>query len=165
MECLKTNVNSKDMAAPKGNSYAKGCTTSGRPDGYNEAMCIEICERVSLGEHIIKVLESDDRFPTFPTWCRWKREHDELFNAYTRAIQDKSEMVIFEINNTMQQVKDGEMDASSARVIIDTLKWLTSKFYPKMYGDKLDLTSDGDKLNTTPIQITPELIKEIAENL
>ena len=49
---------------------------------YDYNLCVEICERVSLGEHIKDVLDSIESYPTFPTWCRWKREHDELFNLY-----------------------------------------------------------------------------------
>lgn len=116
---------------------------------YNFEICLEICERVSMGEHVYTVVESDPkRYPTFPTWCRWKREHDELFKVYTRAIQDKAEMVVFEINQAMNDLRNGTIDAAQARVIIDTYKWMAAKFYPKMFGDKLDLTTDGEKINT-----------------
>jgi hypothetical protein len=124
-----------------------------RPSKYNIELCNEICERIVLGEHIKPILDSDDRFPTFPTWCKWKRENDELFNLYTRSIQDKAEMLIFEINQTMQDVRIGNLDASQGRLIIDTYKWMASKFYPKMFGDKVDVTS-GDK----PIQVVPPQI-------
>lgn len=124
-----------------------------RPSEYNIEICNEICERIVLGEHIKPILDSDDKFPTFPTWCKWKRENDELFNLYTRSIQDKSEMLIFEINQTMQDVRTGVLDASQGRLIIDTYKWMASKFYPKMFGDKVDVTS-GDK----PIQVAPPQI-------
>jgi hypothetical protein len=124
-----------------------------RPSKYNIELCNEICERIVLGEHIKPILDSDDRFPTFPTWCKWKRENDELFNLYTRSIQDKAEMLIFEINQTMQDVRIGNLDASQGRLIIDTYKWMASKFYPKMFGDKVDVTS-GDK----PIQVAPPQI-------
>lgn len=124
-----------------------------RPSEYNITICNEICERIVLGEHIKPILDSDDKFPTFPTWCKWKRENDELFNLYTRSIQDKAEMLIFEINQTMQDVRTGILDASQGRLIIDTYKWMASKFYPKMFGDKVDVTS-GDK----PIQVAPPQI-------
>lgn len=124
-----------------------------RPSEYNIKICNEICERIVLGEHIKPILDSDDKFPTFPTWCKWKREHDELFNLYVRSIQDKAEMLIFEINQTMQDVRTGILDASQGRLIIDTYKWMASKFYPKMFGDKVDVTS-GDK----PIQVAPPQI-------
>ena len=126
---------------------------------YDYNLCVEICERVSLGEHIKDVLDSIESYPTFPTWCRWKREHDELFNLYTRSIQDKSEMLIFEINETMNDLKDKTIDASQARVLIDTYKWLASKYYPKMFGDKLDLTSKDEKIESKdPLELLKEYV-------
>ena len=126
---------------------------------YDYNLCVEICERVSLGEHIKDVLDSIESYPTFPTWCRWKREHDELFNLYTRSIQDKSEMVIFEINQTMTDLKNKVIDSSQARVLIDTYKWLASKYYPKMFGDKLDLTSKDEKIESKdPLELLKEYV-------
>lgn len=126
---------------------------------YDYDLCVEICERVSLGEHIKDVLDSIESYPTFPTWCRWKREHDELFNLYTRSIQDKSEMVIFEINQAMSDLKNNLIDASQARVLIDTYKWLASKYYPKMFGDKLDLTSKDEKIESKdPLALLKEYV-------
>ena len=130
-----------------------------RPSKYDIKVCNEICERIVLGEHIKPILDSDDRFPTFPTWCKWKRENDELFNLYTRSIQDKAEMLVFEINQTMFDVRTGVLDASQGRLIIDTYKWLASKFYPKMYGDKVDVTSDNKAIQTLPTAIQVEITK------
>ena len=110
-----------------------------RPSKYDIKIAEQICEKVSLGGHIKAILDSSDDYPTFPTWCKWKRENDELFNLYTRSIQDKSEMLIFEINQTMMDLKAGVLDASQARVLIDTYKWMAAKFYPKMFGDKIEV--------------------------
>ena len=114
---------------------------------YNYDMCVEICEQVSMGRHIKEILESKEEYPTFPTWCKWKRENDVLFNLYTRSIQDKAEMILFEIIQTMNDLRDGIIDAPSARVIIDTYKWMAAKFYPKMFGDKADITLESETVN------------------
>lgn len=37
------------------------------------------------------------------------------------------------------------------RLKIDAKKWELSKLKPKVYGDKLDVTTDGEKINQTPI--------------
>ena len=36
---------------------------------------------------------------------------------------------------------------------IDARKWVVSKMQPKKYGDKLDVTTDGDKIQTPIIKI------------
>ena len=136
-----------------------------RPTEYNIDICKVICEKVSLGEHVKTVLDSESGYPTFPTWCKWKRENDELFNLYTRSIQDKAEMIVFEINQTMNDLRHGEIDAPTARVLIDTYKWMAAKFYPKMFGDKLDITSDNQKINSTNVILTDEQVKDAISKL
>jgi hypothetical protein len=114
---------------------------------YNYDLCVEICEKVSDGENIKAVLLSDEKYPTFQTWCNWRREHSELFDLYTRAVQDKSESVDAKIDEIMQKVETRELDHMTARVLIDTLKWKASKYYPKMFGDKVDITTKDESLN------------------
>lgn len=119
-----------------------------KPDAvYSLELCIEICKRVSHGENIKTVLESDERFPHFSTFCDWKREKAELSDLYARARENKAEMVDSEMDRIMADLESGKINPNAARVLIDTLKWKASKYYPKMYGDKLDVTSDGQPID------------------
>lgn len=115
---------------------------------YNLELCKEVCSRVAQGESVIAVLKSDLKYPTFQTWCNWKRENIELFELYTRAREDKAEFIEQQIDETLQAVREGRIDPQTARVILDTHKWRASKWYPKMYGDKTDITSGGEKIKT-----------------
>ena len=121
----------------------------GRPSNYDFDLCEEICEEVAIGGNIIKVLESKDSYPTWPTFRKWKNEHSELFTLYIKAIQDKSEAVLFEMDEISQELRTGKIDASTANVLIQTLKWKAAKFYPKMFGDNknVDLTTKGESVN------------------
>ena len=126
---------------------------------YNYDLCVEICDLVANGSHIIDALKSNNNYPSWSTFRRWKRDNDELQTLYTRSIQDKSEMVIFEIYQTLKDLKNKTIDASQARVLIDTYKWIASKYYPKMFGDKLDLTSKDEKIETKdPLELLKEYV-------
>lgn len=118
---------------------------AGRPSEYNYNLCLEICEQVSSGMNIKDVLDSKNKYPSFPTFCKWKRENDELLNLYVNSIADKAEMVDAQIDEIWVGCKNGIYDASVANVLIQTLKWKASKYYPKMYGDNknIDVTSDN----------------------
>lgn len=121
---------------------------------YKYELCVEICKRIEEGENIRQILSSNKAYPDFTTWCRWKNEHDELRNLYTSSIQNKAEMIDAIIDETLDDVKTKKLEAPQARVIIDTLKWKAAKYYPKMFGDKVDLTSDGKELKqNAPITI------------
>lgn len=54
--------------------------------------------------------------------------------------------------NPITETRTGDM-LGHRRLQIDTRKFLMAKMKPKRYGDKLDLTSDGEKLG---VAVTPE---------
>jgi hypothetical protein len=130
-----------------------------RPSEYNYYLCLEICNRIADGENIKTILNSEDRFPSFPTWCKWKRENAELLNLYVNSIQDKGESVDSKIDEIWEGCRVGLYDASTANVLIQTLKWKASKYYPKMFGDKTDITSGGEKIQSLPTSIQVEITK------
>lgn len=115
-----------------------------RPSEYNFEMCKDICEEVAKGKNIKHVLDSKDEYPTFQTWCNWKREHNELFDLYTKSIQDKAESVDAQMDEIWEGCRLGKYDAATARVLIDTLKWKAGKYYPKMFGDKVQQEHSGE---------------------
>jgi hypothetical protein len=134
------------MAAPKGNKLAVG-NKGGRPFTYTEDVFFEILDRYSNGEDLIPLLKSSDRYPTYVTFNRWITGNDELLKLYTHARQGKTEPLIHKIHEAISDLKNSMLEPSAARVIIDTYKWEISKYYPKLYGDRVDVTTDGEKIN------------------
>lgn len=124
-----------------------------RPSEYDFEKCKDICAEVSNGFNIKTVLNSNQDYPTFQTWCNWRREHTELFDLYTRSIQDKAESVDEEIDFIYDQIKSGDIEPAAGRILIDTLKWKAAKYYPKMFGDKIQQEHSGNVSNLPP-QIT-----------
>lgn len=104
---------------------------------YNFDLCIEICDQIAEGKNIIEVLDSNEEYPSWSTFRRWKRDNDELQTLYVNSIQDKSEYLLFEMSQIEKELRDKKIDPSTANVLIQTLKWKASKFYPKMFGDKI----------------------------
>lgn len=133
------------MGAPIGNNFALG-NNGGRPNTYDFNLCIEICAGVANGLNIKTVLASKPEYPTFQTWCNWKRDHNELFDLYIKSIHDKAESVDEDIDSIMIDAREGRMEASIANVLIQTLKWKAAKYYPKMFGEKTDITTNGKDL-------------------
>lgn len=121
-----------------------------RPSEYNFELCVEICNQVAEGFNIKTVLSSRSEYPTFQTWCNWKRSNSELFDLYISSIQDKSESVDEEIDQIMSMLKAGELEPSVANVLIQTLKWKAAKYYPKMFGEKVQQEHSGEIKGNTP---------------
>jgi len=136
----------------------------GRPSEYDFELCKEICDKIADGDNIKSILNSDERYPSFPTWCKWKRENTELLNLYVNSIQDKGESVDAQIDEIWQGCKNGLYDASIANVLIQTLKWKASKYYPKMFGDKTDITSGGEKIQTNVAILNIDPLSDADDN-
>ena len=46
-----------------------------------------------------------------------------------------------------------------SRLRYDARKWLVSKLNPKKYGDKIDMTTGGEKIQNAPSSISVRIIK------
>ncbi len=126
---------------------------------YNFEMCEIICSEVADGFNIKTILKSKDEYPDFTTWCRWKRNNEELRNLYVNAMQDKAESEIEEIDYVYDMLKAGEIEPAAANVLIQTKKWTAGKFYPKMFGDKIQQEHSGEIKNTPPSSINVRIIE------
>lgn len=116
---------------------------------YDFELCKEICEQVAGGLNIKDALKKNDKYPSWPTFRRWKIENSELLTLYVNSLRDKAVALESEMDEYRDMLLDGEIDASTYNTLVQTLKWKMAKFYPKMFGDKqqVDVTSDGEKIN------------------
>ncbi len=130
-----------------------------RPSEYNFELCEEICELIAQGGSVRSILDSKEEYPNFTTWCRWKRNNEELRNLYVNAQQDKTESLIDNIIKVRDMALNGEIEPSVANVVMQADKWLSAKFYPKMFGDKTDITSGGEKIQSAPTTIQVEITR------
>lgn len=67
-------------------------------------------------------------------------------------IADTSGNDIYEIDGV---VKIDHENIQRDRLRVDARKWALAKMNPKKYGDKIDMTSDGEKINIPIFQIDP----------
>lgn len=92
---------------------------------------------------------------------------EELIQRYARAKELQMEFMADEIQAIAD---DGENDTyiddngnartdhdniQRSKLRVDTRKWLMSKLLPKKYGDKIDVTSDGEKVSQATTIILP----------
>lgn len=72
-------------------------------------------------------------------------------DQYARVLAALAESQVEKMEVTLQDMRDGIIDAAQARVEIDARKWFASKFLPKRYGDKLELAGDAERPLTVNI--------------
>lgn len=115
---------------------------------YNFELCKDICEEIALGSNIMTILENNSNYPSWSTFRRWKRDNEELRTLYINSQQDKAEALEKEMDDYRSMLLAKEIDAYTYNTLVQTLKWKMAKFYPKVFGDKTDITSGGEKINT-----------------
>ena len=124
-----------------------------------------IIEQISIGKSLNSLVEQK-KVPSHQTVYNWLNEehenYDKIFlDNYARARQDQADFYADEIieisddsrNDYMEKLIGEEVvqvvnqeNIQRARLRIDARKWVSSKLKPKKYGDKLDMTTGGEKI-------------------
>lgn len=122
----------------------------GRPPAYTKQLGDKICDLITTGLSLRKVCKLPG-IPSRQTIHSWLIKDKDFFDQYARASKLRREEKFDELEDITDEVED----VQRARLKIDVIKWQLSKEEPKKYGDKVDITSDGEKLQ-------PVLVKFIS---
>ncbi len=105
----------------------------GRPTDYTEELGDLICEGVSMKTPLARLCDENDCLPNPRTVYRWLRTHKEFCHNYTRAKEDQADYLVEECLD----ISDREgLEAADKRIMVDTRKWIASRFNAKKYSDK-----------------------------
>jgi hypothetical protein len=132
--------------------------TEGRPSDFTAALGDMICAEIATSSKSIKTICKAKNMPHPATVMRWLRINESFRDQYTRAKEEQADYLAEE----MLEIADDDGDDEKAfvginhiqrdKLKVETRKWIAAKLKPKKYGDKIDVTSDGEKLPTA-IQI------------
>lgn len=140
----------------------------GRPSIYSQELADTICEMIASGMSMRSV-SRDEKMPSMATIFKWLRENEEFSKQYARATEERTEAMAEEIidiaddgtNDLMTIVKgdktyevENKEVTNRSRLRVDTRKWIMSKMKPKKYGEKIDVTSAGERIESTPVIIS-----------
>lgn len=143
----------------------------GRPSKYTKELGDLISERLAKGESLRHIC-MDEKMPDASTVHRWvlSGEYEEFYKQYARAREIQAENMFDEIldisddgSNDFMTITKGDISynvedrevTNRSKLRVDTRKWYLSKVLPKKFGDKLDLTSGGDKLPQPILNVIP----------
>ena len=93
-----------------------------------------------------------DRKISPQTFYDYIETDEKLKERYTRARIDRGDCCTDTIEEYQRKLERGEIDAQTAKVLIDTEKWKAGKFNQQMYGDKANIEHSGT------VNILPSII-------
>lgn len=134
----------------------------GRPSKFTATLGARICMRLMAGESMRQIC-ADEKMPGQTTIYRWlalsnesnvQPFYVEFREQYARAREIQAEMLIDEILEIADDSRNDWMDRNGYRVPdpeaiqrsklrVEARKWLASKLFPKVYGDRLALAGDS----------------------
>lgn len=130
----------------------------------------------SVAQRVEKVIKEIERGESMRRACekvkiqksvfmRWVKEKEDVRDRYARACEERQSILFDEIIEIADNVQEGKTikettDSKNGRsrevvigdmiqhrrLQIEARKWALAKMNPKKYGDKVDLTTDGEKL-------------------
>lgn len=115
----------------------------GRPSSYSDETAATICEGLLNGESLRSICLSDE-MPNRSTISRWLDENKAFATKYAHAREMQADHMDDLILDTAD--KCTPETAAADRVKIAAYQWRAAKLKPKVYGDKLDVTSGGEKI-------------------
>ena len=74
-----------------------------------------------------------------PSSLRNRLNTPELHARYVQAHEGRAILHAHKIEDMLDKLEAGEMDFNIARVSIDARKWLATKYYPRMFGERQQL--------------------------
>lgn len=115
-----------------------------------------------------RLKECREKYGVKPYEFENKLDEYELTTEYARAREIYCSKLSDKIDELIAKLEDGSLKSDVGRVIIETLKWELAKYYPKRYGDKIDHTSDGKRIESNQLTVnyavlSDEVLKQIAD--
>lgn len=132
----------------------------GRPSTFTQKIADEIAERLGSGEPLAQICR-DEKMPALRTVYDWQNAHEDFSASIARARDAGYDHIAVDALTILDEKPErvvtvtGE-DRSESRIDGASVQWaknrfegrlkLLAKWDAKRYGDKLDLTSGGEKL-------------------
>ena len=125
-------------AKPQGLKYN---SRMARPSEYSEAIADQIGDLIASGGLITEICEKEG-FPSYKTFRKWRREHEDFSKHIARAKEDQADYYadrLMRLNNSMNADNWQFVNAQ-----IRNLQWLMGKLKVATYGDRVQNEHTGE---------------------
>lgn len=124
-----------------------------------------VLQQIADGKSVKSIFDKREiELPTRSMFHTWLIENSGFLDKYEKSMIMRSDIIFDEILEIADETANDEIDLGDgikavnheaiqrARLKIDARKWILAKMVPKKYGDKVDVTSGGEKVNIPIIE-------------
>ena len=122
---------------------------------YTAELAEAILDRLAKGE-TLRAICRDDGMPPAPTVLEWVKDDREGFAERYARVRESGAYAMADELIEIAAGQSGSGDVQRDKLHVDTLKWTLSKILPRVFGDKLDVTSKGERVSNYVIPAPPE---------
>lgn len=123
-----------------------------RPELLTDAFITDLCDHMADGKSVRAYCREHPEYKP-STICNWLLQYPDFTEQYARAINMRADAKFDKIDDVVEDMRAKTIDPQMARVEIDAIKWQAGKMNSKKYGDKVDVTSDGEKVQSFTFNI------------
>jgi hypothetical protein len=134
----------------------------GRPSIFDPEVAGEICDLLSQDNSLASIC-SKDGMPSTTTVYRWRAENEDFRADYTRAREEQGHAAADTVGEIRRKILNKEIDWQIGKAAADLAKWEASKRAARDYGDKIDVTSAGERVETDDVTRATRLAAIFAE--
>jgi hypothetical protein len=134
-----------------------------------EAILAKILPRLNKCEPLAEILRTGDLdgeviFPKSAiTIFNWMRESPSFAESIAQAREAGGDYLAAQCLTIADSAPKDMVDVTHMRLRIETRLRLLAKWHPKRYGDKIDITSNGETVTISPLAQLREMVKERQE--
>jgi len=134
----------------------------GRPSAYTQEIADEICQRIAGGESLRSVCR-DEHMPALSTVLLWVVHDREGFSDQYHASREAAGYAhADEALHLRNELRAGELDPSTAKVILDALKWGAERMAPKRHSQRQEHDHRSGDGSMTPKGIDASQLSDAA---
>lgn len=118
----------------------------GRPRTIDRLAIVEkVCRAISKGDSVKEACREVGIRPA--RLHEWTREDSVLASVYARAREQQAHSLAERAIAVSREAYGRDTaGVQAARLEVDTLKWYVSKIAPKLYGERLTIEDEGEKI-------------------
>lgn len=120
-----------------------------------EYIISEILNGKGLPDILKNNKEYTNRLPSAVTFFNWLRDTPQLNEVYRYAREVQSHTLFDELLTIAKGTGNADtvVQVQRDRLITDTMKFYIAKVLPKVYGEKIDVTSGGEAINVVSLGV------------